>query len=342
VRRSRDAARAVLAGGPLAALLGHSQLQYFGAAPVCPRDVRRCFAVHSPFVQELMQNADASPTVRQRISWRAAAWIERRILATSDVVHCDSVYTRDVLATEYPDAIEGRVVVLPGWVDLDTFRPQADRAGLRARLGAPWTPGVRTFFTLRRLVPRMGIDTLVEAAALLAQAGRDFQVIVAGEGPERQRLEALAHERRVGDRVRLVGPLAHNRVADSFAAADCFVLPTRALECFGLIVLEAYACGVPVIGVPVGSIPEVMGAEFADWVADDNAAAALASRMGDVLTGRLVADPAGLRARAARFEIRATEREHECVLLGGRDGQPIQERAVRASAAGARTVRAGR
>jgi glycosyltransferase involved in cell wall biosynthesis len=206
---------------------------------------------------------------------------------------------------------------LPGWVDTKRFRiPNGSRDEVRARLGQPWEPAVPTFFTLRRLMPRMGIDTLIEATAALTRAGRDFHLIIAGEGPERRRLEAMTAALGVAHRVRFVGRISEQRLCDSYAAADCFVLPTKALECFGLIVLEAYACGVPVIGVPVGAIPEVMGRDFAPWIAEDNRAVALARRMDDFLAGRLTADPGKLRARAVQFDMSAVAEVHEGRLLG--------------------------
>jgi glycosyltransferase involved in cell wall biosynthesis len=317
LERTREAARAVLSGRRIDVLLGHGQLQYFAAAPVCPRGVRRCFGVHSPFARELREHAAAAPTLRHRIAWQGASWMERRILAMSDLVHCDSAYSRSLMESLYPRALDGKAVVLPGWVDARRFRLRPDdRSALRGRLGEPWRPGVPTFFTLRRLVPRMGLDTLIDAAALLAREGRVFRLIAGGEGPERARLEALARERGLADRVAFVGRVASDRLADSFAAADCFVLPTRALECFGLIVLESFASGVPVVGVPVGSIPEVIGPEFAGWIADDNGAPALARRMGDALDGRISADPARLRRRAMEFDFPEVACRHERVLLG--------------------------
>ena len=317
LRSARDATRAVLADRRIDALLGHSQLQYFGAAAICPRHVRRCFGVHSPFAQELREHMTTTPTLRQRVAWKGASWMERRILAASDLVHCDSAYSRALMVSTYPGLIDAKAVVLPGWVDARRFHPRAaERDGLRARLGEPWRPGVFTFFTLRRLVPRMGLDTLIEAVASLASRGCPLRLVVGGEGPERARLETLAGERGVADRVAFIGRVAEERLADSYAAADCFALPTRALECFGLIVLEAYASGVPVVGVPVGSIPEVMGPAFADWIAEDNGAPALARRMADVLEGRLVADPDRLRARALEFELHTVARRHERLLVG--------------------------
>jgi len=74
---------------------------------------------------------------------------------------------------------------------------------------------------------------------------------------------------------------------------------------------------VPVVGVPVGSIPEVVGPEFQAWLAADNRAPALAERMDDFLAGRLVADPIRLRAWAGTFRLATVAEQHERVLLRG-------------------------
>lgn len=333
--RSRAIVRTVRAQAPIAALLGHTQLQYLAIARYCSRQVRRCYAVHSPFAAELREAAVAAPSLRQRVSWRAARVVEQRILALSDVVHCDSTYTLRYMRAAYARAVGSRAIALPGWVDTKRFRaPAIGRDELRARLRGPWAPGVATFFTLRRLYPRTGLDLLVEAAAELHTEGRGFRVIVGGDGPERGRLEALAAARGVGDRVAFVGRVPDDRLADTFAAADCCVLPSRALECFGLIVLEAYACGVPVIGTPVGAIPEVMGPEQAAWIAAEASASAIADRMRAFLDGALAPDLPGLRARALEFDIEAVAPRHEQVLLDGVVG--VARPAAAAASGGAR------
>jgi glycosyltransferase involved in cell wall biosynthesis len=315
-RSAREIAAAVDRERPVTALLGHTQLQYLAAAGACGDAVRRCYAVHSPFVAELREGVTGRPTLKQRAAWAGAAWMERRILAVSDVIHYDSAFTGRLMEAAYPREIGGKGLVLPGWVDVVRFRPPVEsRALLRRRLGPPWDPLAITFFSLRRLVPRMGLDTLIAAAAELARSGRSFRIVLGGEGPERANLEALAAASGIADRVAFLGRVPDARLADCFGAADCFVLPTRALECFGLIVLESFACGVPVVGVPVGSIPEVMGPALRAWIAADNQAPALAGRMEDFLTGRLAANPIALRNRAMEFAFESVAVRHERVLL---------------------------
>ena len=317
-RLTRSTVDQVSRAMPVRALLGHAPLQYLAASGGIAAGVRRCYGAHSPFEAELREGATGLPTLKQRTFWRGARWIERRLLQVSDVVHYDSAFTKKYMEDHYPQATRGKGIVLPGWVDDRRFRPSStNRDELRRRLGDPWVAGSPTFFTLRRLVPRMGLDTLLEAAAQLARRGRSFRLVIGGDGPQRQALEAQAAASGIGDRVAFLGRIPEADLVNAFAAADCFVLPTRALECFGLIVLESFACGVPVVGVPVGSIPEVMGSDWEAWVATDNSASAIAERMDDVLSGRLTADPRALRARAATFSMATVAERHERVLLGG-------------------------
>ncbi len=323
-RATQQIAMRVTRATPVKALLGHSPLQYLAASGRLGPDVRRCYGVHSPFEAELREGATGVPTLKQRTFWRGARWIERRLLQVSDVVHYDSAFTKKYMEDHYPQATRGKGIVLPGWVDDGRFRPSStNRDELRRRLGAPWVAGSPTFFTLRRLVPRMGLDTLLEAAAQLATRGRKFRLVVGGDGPERPALEAQTAALGIGDRVAFLGRVPEEDLVDAFAAADCFVLPTRALECFGLIVLESFACGIPVVGVPVGSIPEVMGPDWQAWLATDNSAPAIAERMDDVLSGRLTADPRALRARAATFSMAVVAERHERVLLGGSQEETV-------------------
>jgi hypothetical protein len=168
---------------PVRALLGHTPMQYMAASGACDARVRRCYGVHSPFEAELREGATSAPSVRQRVAWRGAAWVERRLLAASDIVHYDSSYTCHLMKELYPAATHGKGVVLPGWVDDTRFHPaDVSREEVRRRLGAPWRSGVTTFFTLRRLFPRMGIDTLIEAAARLAEKDRTFRLVIGGDG----------------------------------------------------------------------------------------------------------------------------------------------------------------
>lgn len=282
-------------------LNAHSPLQGLGAARAVGRRSRFIYTVHSPFVDELLANWQGQPLgAGRKVALAIADQVERANLRRADAVHCLSQFIRAAVASRYGAKIDRKSVVIPGWVKTEAFRPAANKAELRQRIGAPWTPGLPTFFTLRRLERRMGIEQLIEASKLLADKERPFQVLIGGGGSLRAELESLAARLGLAGRVTFLGRLPEESVADAFAAADCFVLPTQELEGFGLIILEAYASGTPVIGTPVGAIPEVIGKDREVWLAADKTPASIADKMAQFLEGALAADGKALVARAEK------------------------------------------
>jgi glycosyltransferase involved in cell wall biosynthesis len=111
-----------------------------------------------------------------------------------------------------------------------------------------------------RLVQEKGVDTLIEAAARLPGIWR---LEIVGQGPERASLERLAHRLNVADRVAFNGQLPSTRLPALYRQLDVLVVPSRTRanwkEQFGRVIVEALACGVPVIGSDSGAIPDVVG-----------------------------------------------------------------------------------
>jgi glycosyltransferase involved in cell wall biosynthesis len=149
-----------------------------------------------------------------------------------------------------------RVDLVPGGVDLDRFQP-GDRRAARARLSLP--ADRRVLLTVRRLVPRMGLHSLLSAMPAVLQAFPDTVLVVGGTGPLATALRARTVQLGLEESVRFVGFIPDEELSTYYQAADYFVLPTRALEGFGLPTLEAFACGTPVLGTPVGATPELLG-----------------------------------------------------------------------------------
>ncbi|HEX8390993.1 MAG TPA: glycosyltransferase, partial [Longimicrobium sp.] len=117
---------------------------------------------------------------------------------------------------------------------------EAARARVRGQLGLQ--AGAAVFLFVGQLIPRKGVDTLLRAAAHAPGA----TVVVAGNGPEGERLRALAAELGVADRVRFAGFVQPAELPGLFAAADAFVLPAHS-EGWGVVVPEAMAAGLPVL-----------------------------------------------------------------------------------------------
>jgi asparagine synthase (glutamine-hydrolysing) len=147
------------------------------------------------------------------------------------------------------------VTVIPGGVDCRRFRPAPDRAALRAELGLP---SGTLLLTVRNLVPRMGLDALIEAMRSVVSERPDCHLVIGGGGMLREALQEQVRLLGLEENVRFAGFIPEERLADYYAAADYFVLPTRVLEGFGLVTVEALSCGTPVLGTPVGGTQEIL------------------------------------------------------------------------------------
>ena len=165
----------------------------------------------------------------------------------------------EVLAFGYDNA---RIVKSPGGVNRDRFFVDATDTGARTaariRTGLP-PDAFPLLLSIRRLAARMGLENLVAALPAIRATFPRAHLVIGGRGPLAETLAAQARRLGVAEAVSFAGFIPDLQVADYYRAADGFVLPTLALEGFGLVTLESLACGTPVIATPVGAIPEVLG-----------------------------------------------------------------------------------
>lgn len=276
---------------------GHSLLQYDGALSAYDKSVRTCYTVHSPVKLEMRAARRGSSILsflRYTVSSQLLHRVERNCLRGSDLITTDSSYTRSLLGTLHDNELKQKAQVIPGWVDLNRFKIVSDRDELKRNLG--WSTDVPVFFSLRRLVPRMGLDRLLYAAKKVKDGGRKFQLIIGGSGPLRNQLEALVHDFSLREYVQFIGFVPEETLPLMYAAADAFILPTAKLECFGLIAIESLACGRPVLTTPVAAIPEIVEGIEPKWIANDNTSDSISDLMMAFLGGDLpVHNPESLR-----------------------------------------------
>jgi glycosyltransferase involved in cell wall biosynthesis len=190
---------------------------------------------------------------------------------------------REILIAEHGVG-EDRVHVIPGGVDLTRFDRAADRGSVRRRLGVP--EDCTLMVSVRRLVDRMGLDRLIDAVAAVVRDHPSVVLLIGGTGPLAAQLEAQVRRLGLHDHVRLLGPVGEDELPLLYAAADLSVVPTRAFEGFGLVLLESLACGTPALGTPVGGMPEVLRPLSHDLVLPGSSVADLARGMCEVLDGR--------------------------------------------------------
>ena len=176
---------------------------------------------------------------------------EREIAHGADRVICASQDERELLQRLYAVPAD-QVEVVPCGVDLDAFRP-LDKGEVRRRLGLRDEPIV---LFVGRIEPLKGIDILLRAAAQLGEDIHFCLVIVGGDESaqaEKADLERLAQEMGIGGRVAFLDAVDHEMLPLYYNAADVCVVPSY-YESFGLVALEAMACGTPVVASRVGGL----------------------------------------------------------------------------------------
>jgi glycosyltransferase involved in cell wall biosynthesis len=124
-------------------------------------------------------------------------------------------------------------------------------------------------FTVRNLVQRMGLENLIIAFHKLGKEATDIHLVIGGKGPLEDGLIALARSFGIEQKVHFTGFISEDQLPLYYQMADLFVLPTRELEGFGLVTLEAMASGLPVIGTPVGGTKEILGKFNPEFLFDD-------------------------------------------------------------------------
>ena len=233
----------------------------------------------------------------------------RAILGGAAVLMANSAWTRDlalgVLGELGLDGRGQRVRVVPLGTDPARFRPGIDPAPVRERFGLP-DGGVRWLLTVARLVAHKGVDTVLKALPAVLERAPDVRYAVAGSGPERDGLEKLAHKMGVADQVRFLGEVGEAELPALYNLASVYVGASRrgaptGVEGFGISLVEASACGLPVVGGNSGGIPDaVRDGETGFLVPPEDPAA-----VGDAVS-RLLAD-AGLARRIGAAGRRAVE-----------------------------------
>lgn len=270
---------------------GHILLTYDGMLDMFP-NARYVYTVHSPVKLELQAGARGQSVAQKVKSWVASQLthrIEKRVLTKSHIVTSDSAYTKHELSRLHGNLLGDKTQVMAGWIDADHFFVADNRDSLKQELGISLsTPFL---FTLRRLEPRNGVDMLLHALKMVHDMGHHFQMVIGGGGSQKESLIALRDSLGLADKVTFLGRVSDDDLPKWYAGCDIFLLPTHTLECFGIITLEAFASGRPVIATPIGAIPEVIEQIEPAWLSDDNSASSFAQKIMAYLRGELPSHP---------------------------------------------------
>ena len=243
-----------------------------------------------------------TPALLGSPAWFRYPLLRGKLAREGDLFLCTSSFIRErVLALGFP---ESRTHTHYIGVDCRAIRPRRDS---EERL---------VILHVARLVEVKGTRYLLRAFATATRKYDDIQLVIIGDGPLRRPLQALAASLGVQDRVKFLGALRHSEVLSWMRKAAMLVLPgirtaTGRVEGLGMVLLEAAATGLPVIGSRVGGMPECILEGRTGFLVAERDHAALAERIGELLedTGRRrQMGTAGRALVESRFDIhRQTE-----------------------------------
>jgi glycosyltransferase involved in cell wall biosynthesis len=143
-------------------------------------------------------------------------------------------------------------------------------------------------FTARRLIRRVGIAELLEAAAMLKAKHLPLLIKIAGGGPLAGDIRDSITRLGLGDIVELLGFVSNEDLVRCYQAADMTVMPSQALEGFGMTIGESLACGTPVLVTPIGGMPEVVAPLDANLIARSASSSDIAEILGRACVGDLI------------------------------------------------------
>lgn len=252
--------------------------------------------IHGPMAPEL---AMASNLALEHPAVERLRALEREAYRGADhVISVDRPHAEYVRS--FGRSVE--VPVIPNFVDTRRYHPDVPPGPIPADVTA-WIAGRPLVLIPRRLVPKNGVATAVRMARVLLDRGVQVAVVVAGDGPQRSELEALAREQAVSPALRFLGEVPQAAIPGWIRRADVVLVPSSPVkgveEATSIAALEAQACGRPVVASAIGGLVEIVADGRTGLLVPPDEPA----RLADAVTA-LLADPAraaAIGAGAARF-----------------------------------------
>jgi glycogen synthase len=234
-----------------------------------------------PLVVTMQGEMAVANGVYQRSAFLRATW--RALLDRADLVTGCSQQVITEAAQAYGPGLLDKARVITNGVDVN-----AVRAAEPEKRPRPYVLG------LGRFVQKKGFEVLIDGFARIAADHLDLDLVLAGDGPERDCLVRQAEESPFAERIDFLGGVPSSRAFALFRGASAFVLPSHH-EPQGIVILEAMAAGAPVLAAAVGGVPEVVRDGVNGLLFEGGSAESLAAGLH-----RILADPAGTAARAQR------------------------------------------
>jgi glycosyltransferase involved in cell wall biosynthesis len=242
------------------------------------RHSRNVSHFHGPWSAESLQEGESHLTASVK------AWVEGSVYRRADRVIVLSRAFSDLAQRTFGVAPD-RIRLVPGCVDIERFAVEATREESRTLLGLPQDRLI--LVSVRRLVRRMGLHTLIEALSDVVTKVPEVLLCIGGRGPMMAELSASVERRGLSEHVRFFGFVEEDLLPHFYRAANLNVVPTEALEGFGLVAAESMAAGTPSMVTPIGGLPEVVAGLSPNLVFASSTAQDIAEGLTQALLNKL-------------------------------------------------------
>jgi glycosyltransferase involved in cell wall biosynthesis len=239
---------------------GHPYLSSFMAAKIAKKYSKPLVLTqHNTFIEY-------EDSFWDHVEWLNDLAIGKQVLKQADKIIVVSNATMKYVLSLGADP--QKISVLHNGVDTDRFKPLTGvKDEIRKKLGIPKNAVV--VITVRRLVYKNGVDTLIDSAEIAIKKNPRLVFLVIGKGPDFDEVKAKIAQLGIGNNFRLTGFVSDGDLPFYYNAADFFVLPSKSGEGLPLVALEAMACGLPVVATNVGGISEIITKDYGKVVPPD-------------------------------------------------------------------------
>lgn len=177
------------------------------------------------------------------------------VLKNADIITANSNYTKNSILS-INKSIENRLIILPMGIDIERFAGKSKNVSDKPSIQ-------RNILSIGRLVEKKGVKYLIMAMEEIIKMYPDARLLIGGDGPEKENLVTLCRMLKLDENVKFLGYIPEDRMPQVYASADIFVLPSIVTrhgdtEGLGVVLLEAIASGIPVIGSDIGGIPDII------------------------------------------------------------------------------------
>jgi glycosyltransferase involved in cell wall biosynthesis len=196
---------------------------------------------------------------------------------------------------------EGKIEVFPNGIQVDRYR--CGNGTFKSRRSIP--EGGKAVLFAARLIREKGVYDLLEAIPLVVRDHGNAYFLIAGDGPEKQRMEAICREKGIEERVRFTGHIEGKELIEAYCCADMFIFPTLLPEGMPMVILEALAAGLPIISTASGAVPDMIQDGVNGFIIPSGDPDRLADRIGTLI------DRSDWIDRMKKENVRLARREYD-------------------------------